>query len=47
LLAIADKVSKLGLAHSTIFLATDAEENGLYGAKAFTNNFQSIKTLLN
>jgi Zn-dependent M28 family amino/carboxypeptidase len=38
LLAIADKVSKLGLAHSIIFLATDAEETGLYGAKAFANN---------
>jgi Zn-dependent M28 family amino/carboxypeptidase len=38
LLAIADKVSKVGLEHSVIFLATDAEEKGLYGAKAFTHN---------
>jgi Zn-dependent M28 family amino/carboxypeptidase len=38
LLAVATKVSELGLSHSVIFLATDAEEKGLYGAKAFINN---------
>jgi Zn-dependent M28 family amino/carboxypeptidase len=35
LLTLASKVSKQSLAYSVIFLATDAEEHGLYGAKAF------------
>jgi Zn-dependent M28 family amino/carboxypeptidase len=38
LLALAGKVSEFGLAHSLIFLATDAEELGLHGAKAFIKN---------
>ncbi|ALS97453.1 M28 family peptidase [Lacimicrobium alkaliphilum] len=36
LLVIAENVSAAPLRHSVIFLATDAEELGLYGAKAFT-----------
>ena len=43
LLAIAGKISELGLAHSVIFLATDAEEQGLYGAKAFIKNLPISK----
>lgn len=35
LLALAAKTAEVPLAHSVIFLATDAEEKGLYGAKAF------------
>lgn len=35
LLALAGSTIEQGLAHSVIFLATDAEEKGLYGAKAF------------
>lgn len=38
LLAVARKVSEFGLAHSVIFIATDAEEQGLQGAKAFIKN---------
>lgn len=43
LLAIAGNISELGLAHSVIFLATDAEEQGLYGAKAFIKNLPISK----
>lgn len=46
LLAIASKASKFGLDHSVIFLATDAEEQGLYGAKAFTNNLPINRTAI-
>jgi Zn-dependent M28 family amino/carboxypeptidase len=46
LLAIASKASKSGLDHSVIFLATDAEEQGLYGAKAFTNNLPINRTAI-
>lgn len=35
LLALATKTAQQGLAYSVIFLATDAEEKGLHGAKAF------------
>ncbi|GAC15432.1 M28 family peptidase [Aliiglaciecola lipolytica] len=38
LLAIAQQVSQFGSEHSVIFLATDAEEKGLYGSKAFVQN---------
>ena len=46
LLAVAAKVSELRLAHSVIFLATDAEEQGLYGAKAFINNLPINKNAI-
>lgn len=46
LLAVAGKVSELGLAHSVIFLATDAEEKGLLGAKAFVNNLPINKNAI-
>ncbi|WP_339723467.1 M20/M25/M40 family metallo-hydrolase [uncultured Paraglaciecola sp.] len=46
LLALASKVSELGLAHSVIFLATDAEEKGLYGAKAFIKNLPINKNAI-
>lgn len=35
LLTLARQVAMVGLAHSVIFVATDAEERGLQGAKAF------------
>ncbi|WP_299080160.1 M28 family peptidase [uncultured Paraglaciecola sp.] len=38
LLAIAEKVTEVDLSHSVIFLATDAEEKGLHGAKAFVSH---------
>lgn len=38
LLMLAENVSAAPLRHSVIFLGTDAEEFGLYGAKAFTDN---------
>lgn len=37
LLVLAENVAAMPLRHSVIFLATDAEELGLYGAKAFTD----------
>lgn len=47
LLSLAGKVSVLGgLAHSVIFLATDAEEKGLYGAKAFVNHLPVNKNAI-
>jgi Zn-dependent M28 family amino/carboxypeptidase len=46
LLAVAAKASEHGLSHSVIFLATDAEEQGLYGAKAFTNNLPVSKSAI-
>lgn len=46
LLAVATKVAELGLAHSVIFLATDAEEKGLYGAKAFIKNLPVDKNAI-
>ena len=46
LLAIASKVSELGLAHSVIFLATDAEEQGLLGAKAFIQHLPVNKSAI-
>tara|TARA_R110002167_G_scaffold91_3_gene625 strand:- start:606 stop:1547 length:942 start_codon:yes stop_codon:yes gene_type:complete len=46
LLAVAAKVSELGLNHSVIFLATDAEEKGLYGAKAFIKNIPVNKNAI-
>lgn len=51
LLAIAEHIAEQPLRHSVIFLATDAEEQGLYGAKAFVQNapvmLASIKMNLN
>ncbi len=52
MLALARQVAKSGgLAHSMIFVATDAEEKGLYGAKAFIRLWpfakQTIKANLN
>ncbi|MFA3793062.1 M20/M25/M40 family metallo-hydrolase [Aliiglaciecola sp. SL4] len=38
LLAIAEKIAQQGAEHSIIFLATDAEEKGLYGSRAFVEN---------
>ncbi|WP_252728947.1 M28 family peptidase [Aliiglaciecola lipolytica] len=38
MLAIADKIAQQGSEYSIIFLATDAEEKGLYGSKAFVQN---------
>jgi len=38
MLAIADTLSQRETRHSIIFLATDAEEDGLFGAKAFVAN---------
>ena len=38
MLAMARQVSLNGSQHSVLFLATDAEEKGLFGAKAFVDN---------
>lgn len=46
LLALAAKGAELGLAHSVIFLATDAEEKGLHGAKAFIKNLPIDKNAI-
>ncbi|MDO6692956.1 M28 family peptidase [Aliiglaciecola sp. 3_MG-2023] len=51
MLAIADEIAQQGSQHSIIFLATDAEEKGLYGSKAFVQNppvpLEQIKYNLN
>ena len=46
LLAVAGKISEIGLSHSVIFLATDAEEQGLYGAKAFLKKLPISKNAI-
>lgn len=51
LLAIAQKIATTSARHSVIFVATDAEEKGLYGAKAFVKNLpvarESVKLNIN
>lgn len=46
LLAVATKVSENATAYSVIFLATDAEEKGLHGAKAFIQDLPVNKNAI-